>query len=124
MGIQLLLAPRMTKLMLCIMVLYLCTAEIHGGSRRYDEDDSVPGYARYCLAPTQEEIENCIKRSKPEYVPICTPTQKEIEECIDRAIEIDVENCQLCIECVERTEDKGGCYATYGCHSCSTFKSS
>merc|ERR1711872_889438 len=122
MGIQLLLAYSMTKLMLCIMVLYLCTAETHGGGRRYGEDDSVPGYARYCK-PTQEEIENCIKRSKPEYVPICTPTQKVIEECIDRAIEIDEENCQLCNECVEDL-GKDGCYGTYVCHSCSTYESS
>merc|ERR1712142_490200 len=120
-GSQLHLAFRMTKLIVCIMVLYLYIADTHGGVRRllgYDEASfesipprsamggSVPRYARLCFPPTQEMIDRCIRwESKPGEEHKCSrvPTNEKwcrgCNECREKNRETMCEGAYVCLLC-------------------------
>jgi len=83
-------------------------------------DDYVP---EYCTGyTTWEDHDECVKWSKPEYVPYCShpPTQEEVESCIEETKKTREEMCLACDECHERTKGKGGCDGAFECQWCST----
>merc|ERR1711872_510155 len=146
MGIQLHLASRMTKLIVCIMVLYLCTSDTHGGVKRslgQDERSLGQDVMDKCLMvpsdggnmPTREEFWKCVDEARAKertgvvrrslsgslavmVVQRCSHlyAREEYGKCINE-VRARLRKKEMCRECNECIE-KDGKGISEGAYSC------